>query len=164
MVLRAAAMKQKCLNELISNAEKRLVVSVPQESDGPAQEVSNTNKSGFTDGLQSLSPSSPKAEEVIGKHQALQGKSDTKFAKKMARLVAEATKKEEKIKAAEQKKRMQLEEKTRKQLEKLQKAELEKQRRKEAKEKKEAEKLERKRAKEERAKTRQRGCCFCCWR
>ncbi|XP_041966918.1 caldesmon-like [Alosa sapidissima] len=161
--LTAAATKQKWLKELVNQAEKRMVVSVPQVSGGPAQEVSNTNKSCLNDGLQSLSFSSQRAEQIIVQKQTFQGKIDTKFEKKMARLVSEATKKEEKIKAAEMKKRMQLEEKTRKELDRIHKAELKEKKRKGAKEKKEAEKLERKRAKEERAETRQTRCCFC-WR
>ncbi|XP_041964933.1 uncharacterized protein LOC121723383 [Alosa sapidissima] len=192
MALTVAAIKQKWLQQLKSQAEKWMVinitftytshlyfytqhggklrkcfvcfpqVSVPQVSDGPAQEVNDTHiKLSLDDGLQSLSFSSQKAEQVVVQNQMLQAKIDAKFDKKMARLVAEAIKKEEKIRAAELKKRRQMEEKTRKKLEEIQKAELKEKKRREAKEKKEAEKMERRRAKEERGETTQPRFCFC---
>ncbi|XP_062381389.1 calponin homology domain-containing protein DDB_G0272472-like [Sardina pilchardus] len=160
--LTAATIKQKWLKDLKGQAEKRMAVS-----DGPAQEVSDTKNH---DGLQCLSFSSQRTEQIIVRNQTLQGQITAKSEKKMARLMAVAAKKEEKIRAAELKKRRQLEEKTRKELEKVNKAELKKKKRREAKEKKEAEQLERKRAKEERkrakeemAETRQPRCCFCCF-
>ncbi|XP_041964939.1 uncharacterized protein LOC121723388 [Alosa sapidissima] len=123
MALTAAAIKQKWLQQLKSQAEKWMV-SIPQVSDGPAQEVNDTHiKLSLDDCLQSLSFSSQKAEQIIVQNQMLQAKIDAKLDKKMARLVAEAIKKEEKIRAAELKKRRQMEEKTRKKLEEIQKAE-----------------------------------------
>ncbi|KAG5273206.1 hypothetical protein AALO_G00148830 [Alosa alosa] len=161
MALTAAAIKQQWLQQLKSQAEKWMV-SIPQVSDGPAQEVNDIQiKLSLDDGLQSLSFSSQKAEQVVVQNQMLQAKIDAKLDKKMARLVAEAIKKEEKIRAAELKKRRQMEEKTRKKLEEIHKAELKEKKRREAKEKKEAEKMERRRAKEERGETTQPRFCFC---
>ncbi|XP_048093199.1 leucine-rich repeat-containing protein 59-like [Alosa alosa] len=104
-------------------------------SDGPAQEVSNT-KLCLNDGLQCQSLSSQEAEQIILRNQMLQGKITAKSEKKMARLMAVAAKKEEKIRAAELKKRRQLEEKTRKELEKVNRAELKEKKKREAKEEK----------------------------
>ncbi|XP_041957845.1 eukaryotic translation initiation factor 4 gamma-like [Alosa sapidissima] len=103
-------------------------------SDGPAQEVSNT-KLCLNDGLQCQSLSSQEAEQIILRNQMLQGKITAK-SEKMAHLMAVAAKKEEKIRAAELKKRRQLEEKTRKELEKVNKAELKEKKKREAKEEK----------------------------
>ncbi|KAG5273207.1 hypothetical protein AALO_G00148840 [Alosa alosa] len=61
MALTAAAIKQQWLQQLKSQAEKRMV-SVPQVSDGPAQEVNDIQiKLSLDDGLQSLSFSSQKS-------------------------------------------------------------------------------------------------------
>ncbi|KAG5264509.1 hypothetical protein AALO_G00255030 [Alosa alosa] len=115
----------------------------------------------LNDGLQSFI-SRKDLEHIIAKNQMLKGKIDLKFEKKMQQHMAEVLKKQQKIRAAELKKKRKLEEKTRKELEKVHKAELKEKQKKEAKEKNEAKKLEKKRAKEERARTSQPR--FCCWR